>query len=92
MQERIENYNFKVRTLQSGQPRKYADSEYDYEIETDRPEREVKDFCTKILHRHDQPYEKWETGNPGSYFAGYHTFSKIAENKYRYKVVIPFAD
>ena len=87
-------YEFDVETLQYGQARPYADSIYDFIVTSDVTERTVKEFCTEVLLPHSQPYDEWEpfSEDPTSYFYGYHTFEKIKDNKYRYRVVQPFTD
>ena len=89
-----QKYEFEVETLQNGQPRPYADSIYDFIVESEQPERTVKDFCTKVLIPHSQSEDEWEpfSEDPGSYFYGYHTFEKIKDNKYRYRIVQPYTD
>jgi hypothetical protein len=85
---------FKILTkvIREGQPRAYADSEYEYEIETDGlcSEHTIKQFCTKVLRPCNQTMEEWNPDNAGSYFGGYYEFSKIGENKYRYYVNKPY--
>ena len=87
-------YEFEVETLQYGQARPYADSIYDYIVTSDEPERTVKGFCTKVLSPHSQTEEEWKpySEDPMSYFYGYHTFEKIKDNKYRYRIVKPYTD
>lgn len=92
MERKIEKYNFEVTTIKFGQPRPYADSEYEYEIVSDCSEVTVKAFCTSMLMQCRQTYEQWIRHNADSYFAGYYRFSKIADNKYRYFVLRPFCD
>lgn len=85
-------YNFDVTVIRQGQPRPYADSYYEYEIESNRPEHEVKRFCTQILRPCSQTYADWDKSNAGSYFAGYYTFEKIGDGKYKYFKLEPFCD
>ena len=94
MMEDKKKYEFDVETLQYGQARPYADSIYDYIITSEESERTVREFCTKVLLPHSQPYDEWEpfSEDPSSYFYGYHTFEKIKDNKYRYRVVKPYMD
>jgi len=83
----------KIKTLRYGQPRSYADSEYEYEIEADgMSEFDVKQYCTKVLKPCNQTREQWHTNDADSYFHGYYEFSKISENKYRYYKKEPFTD
>lgn len=88
---------FKVSVNQTkcGQPRPYADSEYEYEIEVEgQSEYWVKLFCTQFLRPKKLNYQEWaaEEGSAATYFAGYYTFTSIGENKYRYYVKEPFTD
>lgn len=88
------NYYFDVEVKQAGQPRPYADSEYEYEIVSTRPEHEVKAFCTKILRPCSQTFKEWSENknSAASYFAGYYVFEKTGDNTYRYFKKEPFAD
>ncbi|MBQ8399072.1 MAG: hypothetical protein IJX08_03800 [Clostridia bacterium] len=90
--KRHEEYVFSVDVIREGQPRKYADSEYEYEIMSELRENIVKKFCTNILHPNRQEYKDWDRNNAASYFHGYYTFQKIDEGRYRYYVKEPFCD
>ncbi len=89
---REKEYKFNVRQIKSGQPKPYAASEYEYEVESDCHEFTVKQFCTKVLQPCNQTKDKWIYEDADSYFHGYYKFEKIAENKYRYYVYRPFCD
>lgn len=68
-------YQFEVEVIESGQRRSYGDSFYTYEVTSKRPEREVKNFCTKVLK---PSFEKLEMPDP---FAGeLLEFKKITDN------------
>mgnify|MGYP000987251492 CR=1 FL=1 len=89
----MREFNLHVKAIREGQPRPYADSEYEYEIETENcSEFTVKQFCTKVLRPCKQTRAEWNTGDADSYFRGYYEFSKIGENKYRYYKKEPFTD
>lgn len=80
-----------VKVLREGQPRPYADSEYEYEIEAENySEYAVKEFCTRFLRPCRQTRAEWNTGDADSYFHGYYEFSKIGENNYRYYKKEPY--
>jgi hypothetical protein len=86
-------YRLSVKVIREGQPRLYADSEYEYEIEAENcNEYAVKDFCTRYLRPCGQTRDKWDTKDADSFFHGYYEFSKLGENKYRYYVKEPFCD
>lgn len=89
------NFNYKVTQTHRGQPRPYADSYYEFTIESERPEQEVKRFCTEFLRPCRRDIQKWnedQKTDAAAYFAGYYTFSKSGENQYRYKVTEPYCD
>lgn len=89
----MNEYSITVNIIKSGQPRPYADSEYEYEITAENcSEYMIKDFCTRYLCPCNQTRKQWNTDDANSYFHGYYEFSKIADNKYRYYVMQPFAD
>ena len=83
----------KIKTLRNGQPRPYADSFYEYEIEAEgMNEFDVERYCTRILRPCTQTINEWDKSNADSYFVGYYTFSKIGENKYKYFKLEPYTD
>jgi len=81
----------KVTPIRGGQLRPYADSVYEYEIESTLDPKETENHCTAKV----KPCQ-----NKGSDFSGscsfpfglnsFYSFSKIAENKYNYKVCEPY--
>lgn len=84
-----------IETLQSGQPRPYADSKYEYILTVDgMTEFEVKAYCTNVLRPCCQTYHEWYEGknNAAVYFGGYYSFEKIEDNKYKYFKLEPFCD
>lgn len=84
-----------IETIRSGQPRPYADSYYEYILTVEgMSEFDVKAYCTRILSPCGQTHGEWYEGknNAATYFAGYYTFEKIGDNKYRYLRVSPFCD
>jgi len=86
-------FKLSVKVIRKGQPRPYADSEYEYEIEAENcSEYYVKEFCTGFLRYCKQTRAEWKRDDANSYFHGYYEFSKIGENKYRYYVKEPFCD
>ena len=83
---RIENF-VKWKTNQSGQPRAYADSVYDYTVESNLSHQQVEDFCTKILYpckNHQDDQRSW--------FESWYTFEKKGDGIYNYHVVSPYLD
>ena len=88
----MQEFEIKVKAIREGQPKSYADSEYEYEIEANCGEYMVKAFCTKVLRPCNQTRAEWDAHNADSYFHGYYEFLKIGENKYRYYKKEPFCD
>jgi hypothetical protein len=74
----MKEYNFNVKVIREGQPRRYADSEYEYIVTSTLPERLVKLFCIHVLR---------EPTSIGEY-----EFKKVDENTYNYYICIPFMD
>ena len=84
-----------IEILRYGQPKPYADSEYEYILTTEHmPEYHVKEYCTKVLRPCSQTYTEWNSNirNAANYFHGYYKFEKLEQNKYRYFVLEPFCD
>nr|DAI19564.1 MAG TPA: hypothetical protein [Caudoviricetes sp.] len=92
MPSKTKDYKYNVEIIKAGQPRPYADSEYQYVITSDCGEYNVKAFCTKVLRPKNQAYKDWDRDSAASYFAGYYTFEKTGENTYKYRVIEPFCD
>lgn len=87
--------SIEIETLRAGQPRRYADSEYEYILTVDgMSEFEAKKYCTEILQPCKQTKQEWIEGKDSAdvYFLGYYTFEKIGDNKYRYYMLRPFCD
>jgi len=90
MQE-VKTISWKV--LRAGQVRPYADSVYEYEIESNIHENQVKEFCFTFLKRVNSK-------NKGNNFSGncsfpyglsaYYQFTKVEEGKYLYTVCNPY--
>jgi len=88
MREKV--INIKIKVIREGQERPYADSKYEYEIETeDMNDFDVQKFCTKVLKPCSQARSEWNQGFSDSFFKGYYTFEKLGKNKYRYFVLKP---
>lgn len=82
-----------IETLKYGQPRAYADSEYEFIVKVDgMNEYNVKIFCTQVLYPCSQSIMQWDKEDPGSYFSGYYSFEKIEDNVYKYYVFRPYCD
>ena len=92
--ERSTEYSFIVDVIREGQPRPYADSDYEYVITSDSPEFVVRKFCTGVLCHCKQEKKNWKqySEDPSSFFAGYYEFTKTGENTYRYHVHKPYCD
>lgn len=88
-------YHFDVEVLRAGQPRPYADSEYEYIVRTDeKSEWTIEKFCTCVLRPCSQKRSDWSkrSGDADKYFLGYYIFEKVSENTYKYYVREPYDD
>ena len=92
--ERSTEYSFIVDVIREGQPRPYADSDYEYVITSNLGEWVVKRFCTSVLLPCKQEKKDWKpySEDASSFFYGYYEFTKTATNTYRYHVHKPFCD
>lgn len=84
-----------IETVRAGQPRRYADSEYEYILTVEgMSEFEVKRYCTSVLQPKNFPYGEWckNKENAATYFAGYYMFENLGNGKYKYYVKEPFCD
>ena len=88
----MKEYKFDVETVRCGQPRPYADSEYEYIVKSELPANIVESFCRGVLCYAFQTKSQWNHNNAASYFAGYYTFEEIGENTYKYYVLGRFCD
>ncbi|MCK5015678.1 MAG: hypothetical protein KAS32_01285 [Candidatus Peribacteraceae bacterium] len=89
--EEIKTVSWKI--LQAGQLRSYADSIYEYEIESTIHENRIKEFCFQFLKKVD-PKHKGNQFNGSCNFpfglSSFYSFTKIEDNKYHYKVCSPY--
>lgn len=88
-----------VTVKQEGQSRKYADSEYRYQIEVegDFPQDKVLRFCRNCLNGGGVAYEEWNKVQKGhvfesnetaaTYFNGYYKFSQSIVSQDQHGVV-----
>ena len=85
-----------IKELSYGQPKPYADSEYEWELTTkeDIDESELLAFCQRLLRKNTQTYEEWRRGNISAsiYFRGYYTLVKRTSDMWIYRVVEPYCD
>lgn len=83
----------KVAVLKSGQVRPYADSIYQYEVESNLSESETKRLCTSFIRRSafEEPNGKYNgsCGFPHG-LNSYYKFTKQVYEKYLYTVCEPY--
>ena len=82
--------------IRAGQVSAHKDSIYEYKVYSDRPEAQVKTFCTTIL----EPYAGHEAADDKAQFNGscsfpyglesFYAFRKLAENTYYFIVCRPY--
>jgi hypothetical protein len=79
------------KALKQGQQRPYADSEFEFIIESQWPKDKVYRYCTETLRPNEYTYEAWQNAKDlGSYFVGYHQFTDLGNGRYRYYVCEPY--
>lgn len=90
----MKNFNLTVEVVREGQPRKYADLEYEYRIHTDC----ASEYCIKMICQAIRPckheFKEWldKKEDVNVYFSGYYTLKKVGDNTYIYYVKEPFCD
>lgn len=68
------SYLFEVECKEAGQRRRYGDSFYQYEVVSNRSEREVREFCINVLHK------SYEDIMPNPFAGEFLFFQKITDN------------
>ena len=86
-----------IKKLSHGQPKPYADSEYEWELTTkeDIDEAELYAFCQMMLRKNTQSYEDWlkkHNNSAKAYFKGYYSLVKKSSDTWIYRVVEPYCD
>lgn len=95
MEDKLRDNGYDVACTQSGQRRAYGDSFYEFIITTDKPENEVKKYCTEYVHKCSLTYEEYIADERagvkefGDHFRSHYKFRKTGENEYFYQVVSP---
>ena len=82
-----------VTTLKYGQPRPYADHEYEFVIDTTLSEEELKTFCKNYPCAGCSKEEfDLRSGDLSVYFGGWHKITRLSDGRYRYFACMPYAD
>jgi hypothetical protein len=86
---------YEVKQTHSGQRRRYGDSFYDFTIKSDKPESEVKEYCTKEVKECNLTSSEYifDERNGvkefGDHFRYHYKFRKVSQNEYFYQVISP---
>lgn len=86
---------YDVKQTHSGQKRAYGDTFREFTIKTDKPENEVKAYCTEHVRNcnlTNEDYLKVIRGKVedfGDYFKSSYKFRKISEGTYFYQITEP---
>lgn len=88
----------KIKQTQDGQERRYGDSHYRFEIQSDLNEEIIKRFCTEILRPCHTIEDKWRENckkagsDMGLYFGGFYTFRNKGNGLFEYYIFEPYCD
>ena len=86
---------FDVTATQAGQKRAYGDSYYEYTVKSDKPESEVKKYCTEHVRKCSLTTSDYLANERagvkefGEHFRHNYQFKKVEEGKYFYRVTAP---
>lgn len=86
---------FDVTCTQAGQRRRYGDSYYEYTVKSEKPESEVKQYCTETIHKCDLTTSEYLANERagvkdfGDHFRKNYKFKKVKEGEYFYQVTSP---
>lgn len=86
---------YKVDCTHSGQKRRYGDTFREFTIKTDKPESEVKEYCTNTVRAcglSTEEYLKDERAGVkdfGDHFRANYKFRKVSEGVYFYQITEP---
>jgi len=86
---------YDVEQTHSGQKRRYGDTFREFTIKTDKPESEVKEYCTEHVHKCDltnEEYLKDERAGVkdfSDHFRSSYKFRKMRNGEYWYQITEP---
>jgi len=89
---------FDVKSTHAGQKRRYGDSFYEFLVNSDKPESEVKKYCTENVRECSlttSDYlanERVRVKDFGDHFRPNYEFKKIKDGEYFYRVTSPSCD
>ncbi len=93
-QDHIDN-GYEVECLHSGQKRRYGDTYREFSVKTDKPEDEVKKYCTEHVYACQLTTEQYlielraGLDDFGDHFRSNYEFMKKSEGEYFYRVTQP---
>jgi len=79
----------------SGQKRPYGDTFREFTIKTDKPENEVKDYCTESVYKCNLTTDEYLADERagvkdfGDHFRSNYKFRKVRDGEYSYVVTQP---
>lgn len=86
---------YDVECTHTGQKRAYGDSLREFTVKTDKPEEEVKKYCTESVHQCALPYKEYIADERagvkdfGDHFRQNYKFRKVKDGEYFYQVISP---
>ena len=86
---------FIVKCTHSGQKRAYGDTFREFVIKTEKPENEVKDYCTQHIYKCSLTTEEYLADERagvkdfGDHFRSNYNFRKVRDGEYFYQVIQP---
>ena len=86
---------YEVKCLHSGQRRAYGDTYREFSVKSDKPESEVKDYCTEHVYACKLTTEEYLADERsgvkdfGDHFRSSFEFKRLRDGEYFYKITQP---
>jgi len=92
-----EENGYNIECTHSGQKRAYGDLYKEFTVKADKPEDEVREYCTASVHAcglTNEQYNRDNRDNPSAenHFRSSYTLTKRGYGEYFYRVISPFTD
>lgn len=86
---------YSVECTHTGQKRRYGDTFREFTVKTDKPESEVKAYCTEHVHKCSLTSEEYLADERagvkdfGDHFRSNYKFRKVKDGEYFYQITEP---
>jgi hypothetical protein len=95
MAEKHKDNGYNVECTHSGQKRRYGDTFREFTVKSDKPESEVKAYCTEHVRKCELTSEQYLSelraglSDFGDHFRSHYKFYKLGDDNYAYVITEP---